>query len=204
MHALALERTPVVARRITWMAPLGAGIFVGSLAFDALPVALEAVGPAAWTWAVGGFLLMWLSTKGKRALGVASAGVWLHSLLEGIAAGAGRTMSLGGLVLALGLLVHLIPEGAALFALQTEAGVPTRRAIARCAVTWVLVIAGFVGGVLTLGTVPVRPFGAAMGLAAGLFAYLGWLLWKRRPDSRYAWVAVALGVLWVAGIHLAS
>jgi hypothetical protein len=204
MQALTLERPPAAARRITWMAPLGAGIFVGSLTFDALPVALGAVGPAAWIWAVAGFLLMWLSTKGNRALGVASAGVWLHSLLEGVAAGAGRTMSLGGLVLALGLVVHLIPEAAALFAIQTEAGVSAGRAIARCAVTWALVLAGFLGGVLTLGTVPARPFGAAMGLAAGLFAYLGWLLWKRRPGSRYAWVGAALGVLWVAGIHLAS
>jgi zinc transporter ZupT len=206
-----LDRAPVLAQKTAWMLPVAAGIFFGSLIFDALPMASSVLGPAAWLWAIGGFAAMFASGRlaSSRGLGrmalVASAGVWLHSLLEGTAAGAGGSLAFGGgILVVLGLAVHLIPESAALYGIAIEAGLSAGRAFARCAVTWGLVCAGYVAGAqLTVGQVSSRPMGAAMGLAAGTFAYLAMVLWQRRSaDLKYSAAVAALGLVWVAAIHL--
>lgn len=197
------------AVRSGWLVPAAAGIFAGTLVFDALPAALAGVG--AWTWvcAAAGFGIMALSSRigaaGRFgwAAWLASLGVWMHSLLEGVATGAGGELGMAaGALLVLGLVIHLVPESAALMALLTEAGVPARRALARCAVTWLLVGAGFFGAQRLIGSVPAEPLGTAMGLAAGTFAYLALVLWRRssiRPAP--AWMAAALGAVWVALLH---
>jgi zinc transporter, ZIP family len=213
VDCVTLERAPApaLAQRTAWMLPVAAGIFLGSLIFDALPMATAAIGFAGWLWAVGGFGLMFVSSRlasasglGRMAL-VASAGVWLHSLLEGTAAGAGGSLAFGGgILIVLGLTVHLIPESVALYGIATQAGLSAGRAFARCAVTWGLVVAGYLAGAqLTLGQASSRPMGAAMGLAAGTFAYLAMVLWQRRsPEVRYSGAVAALGLIWVAAIHL--
>jgi ZIP family zinc transporter len=203
---------PALAQKTAWMLPAAAGIFLGSLIFDALPMATSALGVAGWLWAIGGFALMLGSSRlastnglGRMAM-VASAGVWLHSLLEGTAAGAGGSLGFGGgILVAMGLTIHLIPESVALYGIATEAGLSAGRALARCAVTWGLVVAGyFAGAQLTLGQVASRPMGAAMGLAAGTFAYLAMVLWQQRSSElRFAGAVAALGLVWVAAIHLA-
>jgi hypothetical protein len=100
--------------------------------------------------------------------------------------------------------VHLIPEGTALYTLLTEAGVSPARALARCAMTWGFVLTGLVVTQTVLGGVPAAPIGAAMGMAGGTFAFLAWVLWKKRRRGSVGWAATALlGLLWVAAIHLA-
>ncbi len=209
---MTLGKAVPIAPRATSMLPVAAGIFLGSLVFDAIPMASAAVGRYAWAWALCGVAVMWLSSRltGSERLGrmasIAVAGVWLHSLLEGAAAGAGGARSLGGGVLvALGLAVHLIPEGAALFTLSAEAGLSARKSLARCGLTWVLVIAGYVlGAQLSVVQSSSAPMGAAMGLAAGTFAYLAWALWQQRtPRMRFAGLGAVVGFVWVAAIHLA-
>lgn len=205
-----LEQPPAITRRTTWMMPLAAGIFVGALIFDALPAALGSVGGWTWILAGTGLAIMAYSSRlaaGRRlgwAAGVATAGVWFHSILEGVASGAGSGLGVAGaILLGTGLVMHLIPESAALYAVSTEAGVSSRRAMLRCAFTWVLVLAGFLTGQLLLDEVPSRPLGAAMGLAAGVFAYLAWVLWQqRRRDTGTAWLGVVAGVAWIAATHL--
>ena len=200
---------PLLTRRAAWTVAPAAGVFLGAVVFDALPAALDTVGPAAWIWGVAGYALMALSGRAaaksvSRCAALAGAGVWLHSLLEGLAAGAGmgpgRT---GGLLVMLSLMVHLIPESAALFLISTEAGLPARAAIGRCAATWGLLAAGLVITRLFVGDVPARPLGFAMGLAAGAFLYLAWHLWQRRgPGLAVAGTGALLGFVWVAAIHL--
>lgn len=210
-RTLALKQAPALAQRASSMLPAAAGIFLGSLVFDAVPMATASVGLYAWALALGGFVVMFVTSRlaGTRRLGlmalIAGAGVWLHSLLEGTAAGAGSAQALGGgILVAIGLVVHLIPESAALFTLSTEAGVPPGRALVRCAVTWALVVAGYLlGAQLTIGQSSSGPMGAAMGLAAGTFAYLAWALWQQRtPEMRFAGLFAALGFVWVAAIHI--
>lgn len=87
-RTIALEQAPALAERASSMLPAAAGIFLGSLVFDAIPMATAAVGLYAWAWALGGFAVMFVSSRlaGTQRLGrmalIASAGVWLHSLLE--------------------------------------------------------------------------------------------------------------------------
>lgn len=192
------------------LAPLAAGVFVGVLAFDALPMAAGAVGGWAAAWALAGFLLIYMATRwaGSRRPGaaawLATAGVWLHSVLEGVAAGAGGVVGgAAAVMLGAALIVHLVPESAALYAVLTRAGVATGQAIARCGLTWAWVAAGFVGAQLLMPGVPARPLGMAMGLAAGIFAYLAWLIWQQRsPETRHAWLWAAAGLAWVTILHL--
>lgn len=191
------------------IAPAAAGIFAGSIVFDAAPAAQAALG---WGWilpAVAGFALMTVSGKMARSKGAgraalfAAAGVWLHSLLEGFTAGTGVAFGIaGGITIALGVLIHLIPEGVALFTVSTRAGLPAAQALARCAVTWLLVAAGFTaaqnGPALPAGLV-----GSGLALAAGTFAFLAWALWRGRDGGGWLpWASAALGFVWVPAIHL--
>ena len=210
-RSVAVAPAPPLPRRAAWALGPAAGIFVGVVVFDGLPAAFGAVGPAALLWALGGFALIAMSGRlshksAPRWAAAAGAGVWLHSLLEGLAAGAGMGAGAGragGFLVLLGLMVHLIPESVALFAISTDAGLPPARAIGRCAVTWVVLGAGLLIARMFLGEVPARPLGAAMGLAAGTFLYLAWRLWQRRgADQGAAGAGALLGLLWVAAIHL--
>lgn len=208
--AVKAPATPA-GQRTAWMMPVACGVFVGALAFDAVPTAVGAIGLWAFGWAAAGLGLMLLTTRmaKTRGLGVSSwiatAGICFHSILEGVGAGAGLKLGLGGLtVVTLGLIVHLIPEGTALYTLLTEAGVSPARALARCAMTWAFVLAGLVGTQTVMEELPAAPLGAAMGMAGGTFAFLAWVLWKKRQRGSITWAATAaLGVLWVAVLHLA-
>lgn len=193
-----------------WMVPAAAGIFCGSVIFDALPVALRALGWSGVAWALAGFAVMLFS--GRTANGpnggalaiLASAGVWMHSLLEGVAAGAGSGQVLGGsIVVVLSLMVHLVPESVGLYTVAIGSGQSSTRAFVRCAVTWGLVVVGFLAMQLSAGFVPGRPIGAAMGLAAGIFTYLARTLWghSAAPAVR-SWLAAGLGLASVAILHL--
>lgn len=211
MHnTMALQTRPSVSTRASWMAPMAAGIFIGALSFDALPLALGAVGAWAWAWAAAGLGLMAASSRlaATRSSGwaawVATVGIWFHSVLEGVAGGAGSALGAGGsILLAAGLIVHLIPESVALFAVLTAAGVPAGRALWRCAVTWVLVAVGYLVSQQVVAEIPSGPMGLTMGLAAGTFAFLAWVLWQQRSrGAGGAWIGVVLGFLWVAALHL--
>ena len=209
-HAMALEQSPALIRRTVWLMPLAAGIFVGVLVFDAMPAAAASLGGWAFVWAFAGLALMAASSRLSRggfgwATWVATAGVGVHACLEGLAAGTGAGLGVAGSVLLLaGLVVHLIPEGAALFAILSEAGVSTGKALARCAMTWGFVLAGFAAGQSSFGDqVAGRPMGVAMGLAAGTFVYLAWVMWQHRVRaSMTPWLSAAAGLLWIAAAHL--
>ncbi len=210
MHStIALDRPVPAVSRSAWMAPVAAGIFVGALAFDALPSALGSIGGWAWLWAAAGLGLMVVSSRLAQtrssgwAAWAATLGIWFHSLLEGVAGGTGAGLGAGGsILLAAGLVIHLIPESLALYAVLTGSGVPAGRALGRCAVTWALVTAGYLGSQQMLTDVPAAPLGFAMALAAGTFAFLAWMLWQHRGRGNGAWAGAILGVLWVAALHL--
>lgn len=205
----ALAATTPLLQWSAWIAPAAAGIFAGSIVFDAAPAAQSALG---WRWivlALGGFALMTVSGRIARSSGagrfalVAAAGVWLHSLLEGFTAGTGVAFGIsGGVTIALGVLIHLVPEGVALFTVSTRAGLSAAQALARCAVTWVLVAAGFTAA-RTGPALPAGLMGTGLALAAGTFAFLAWALWRSREGRGWLpWVSAALGFVWVLAIHL--
>jgi zinc transporter ZupT len=205
---------PEVAKggRAAPLIPLAAGVFVGVVIFDALPMSLGAVAGWAWLWAGLGFALMIGSSRLAKGRGpvwaarAAGVGVALHAVLEGVAAGAGLKVGAGGgILLVTGLIKHLVPESVALYAVFTRAGLSPAHAAIRCAGNWVIVAAGFAGSQLWLADAgaSARPLGIAMGVATGCFAFMAWVLWKQRNRSAgYGWMGALLGLAWVAVTHL--
>lgn len=200
------------AGRAAPLIPMAAGVFLGVVVFDALPMSLGAVAGWAWLWAGLGFALMVGSgrlAKGRTpawAARAAGIGVGIHAVLEGVAAGAGLKVGVGGGVLLMtGLIMHLVPESVALYAVFTRAGHSPEAAALRCAGTWAMVAVGFAGAQLWLvdAAASARPLGVAMGIATGCFAFMAWVLWKQRSRSTgFAWVGAVLGLAWVAVTHL--
>jgi len=205
-----VEQAPLALGRAAWLAPAAAGIFAGAGVFDLLPSALGTLGGHAFTWAALGFGLVMLATSltsgADRAwVGwAAGLGIWLHSILEGVAAATGYGVSLAaGVVISVGLVVHLVPESLALFGLLTTTGVSYRKALIGCSTPWALVVAGFAASQLLMPGLHSASLGGAMAFGAGAFVAMAGLSWGRRSGSpmRNALIA-ALGVLWVAAYHL--
>jgi zinc transporter ZupT len=206
----AREKVHESAGRANWLAPAAAGIFAGAGLFDLLPSAFASVGSQAFIWAATGFGLMMLgatlsSSTDRTWIGwAAGLGIWLHSILEGVVAATGYGVSLtAGIVVSVGLIVHLVPESLALFALQTGTGISYRKALIGCAMPWALVLAGFAASQFLMPGVPPASLGSAMAFGAGAFVSLAGLSWGQRTGSplRNALIA-AIGILWVAAHHL--
>ena len=206
----AIERTPDALGRATWLAPAAAGIFAGAGLFDLLPSALGTLGGQAFTWAALGFGLVMLATSltsgaDRTWVGwAAGLGIWLHSILEGVAAATGYGVSLAaGIVISVGLVVHLVPESLALFGLLTSTGITYRKALIGCSTPWALVVAGFAASQLLMPGLPSASLGGAMAFGAGAFVALAGMSWGRRSGSPMRNVLIAtLGILWVAAHHL--
>lgn len=192
-----------------WLTPAVAGVILGAGLFDLLPSAFAAVGNQTIAWAGAGLGLMMLvsamasRTNGRLIGWAAGLGIWLHSILEGIAAGTGYGVSLStGILISIGLVVHLVPESLALFGLLTNAGLPARRALIGSAIPWLLVVAGFFVAQAVMPAVAPAPLGRAMAFGAGVFIALAGLSWGQRSGSLTRNVCLAaLGVAWVAIQH---
>ncbi|MGQ0678319.1 MAG: hypothetical protein ACT4OM_01440 [Actinomycetota bacterium] len=200
-----------------WLAPAAAGVFAGTALFDLLPAAAAAGGGTAG-WAAAGLATMAAITSlsarnGRRWVSyLAMAGVWMHSILEGLVAAAGfaAPSALGskaglaaGLLVSLGLVSHLIPESLALFGLLNGCGARFRRAVTGSVAPWLLVIAGFATGQLWLDGRPAPVLGAAIAFGGGAFLWLARLSWGRRTATASRSAAASLiGMLWIAALHL--
>ncbi|MBX6342212.1 MAG: hypothetical protein IRY97_07120, partial [Thermomicrobiaceae bacterium] len=180
--AEAREHEERWARRWPWVLPLAAGIFLGAAAFDMLPEGLDRLGAAAWLWALAGLALFVLVRDGLDYLGrhgagwVATLGLWLHSLLEGVVAALGFGAGLlAGLLVTAGLILHLLPEAGGAIALMTATGVSERQSLRRLGVTYALLIGGFVVVLFFLPGLSEDAVTAALALGAGGFVYLAYL-----------------------------
>lgn len=206
----AVEPTHVTLGRATWLAPAAAGIFAGAGLFDLLPSAMGTLGNQALVWAAAGFGLLILATSlssnaDRTWIGwAAGLGIWLHSILEGVAAATGYGVSVAaGTLISVGLVVHLVPESLALFGILTSTGIPLRKALIGCSMPWALVLAGFAASQFLMPGLPPASLAGAMAFGAGAFVCLAGLSWVQRSGSpaRNALIAI-LGVLWVAAHHL--
>ena len=205
-HEAAEEHERGFARRWPWLLPLAAGIFLGGAAIEMFPEALAKAGTPAWFWALGGVILFVLVRDGLDAIGqhglawVATLGIWLHSFLEGAVAGSSYGVSLGvGLLVSAGLILHLIPEVGAVFALLGAAGLSFRQALVRNGITWALIVVGFLVVYFYLPRLSPALLGSTLAVGAGGFLYLAYLSWKEREWRATPSVAVAAaGVLVIA------
>ena len=107
--------------------------------------------------------------------------MWLHSFLEGVVTATGYGVSTTlGVLLSFGLIAHLIPEATALVAVLRRSGLSARSSVARSALSWVLVAAGFLLVRFFLPLLPPPLLGVGMAFGAGGLVYLAAVSWTGR------------------------
>jgi zinc transporter ZupT len=195
----AVSQAASIPVRLPWILPLAAGVFLGAAVFEMLPQALGLAGGKAWLWSLGGFVAFILIHEGlsdgsRAGTGwVSSIGVWLHSFLEGIMAATGFAVSLTtGILVSVGLAIHLLPEALSLVALLTATGVTMRQALIRNGISFGLLAAGILlAGSFGRG-LPPGLLGIALALGSGGLVYLAHLSWMERRGALGAGLLVAV------------
>lgn len=191
-----------------WLLPLAAGIFLGAMAFDLLPAAWASLSWYALAWALAGLAAMALAggrlAQGRRLAWVGAIGIWMHSLLEGMAAGAGYAAGATvGILMTVALIMHLIPEISALGAFASQAGETARPTALRIAITLAMVAAGFITARLVLPGLELSQLGMPMAFAAGAFCYLAVITLRRSSSAMPATVLwMLVGMSWMAALHI--
>ena len=206
------EHAEAVVRRWPWLLPLVAGIFLGAAVFEMMPEALERAGLSAWLWLATGLITFVAVRNGLDLLGrhgmawAATLGIWLHSFLEGAVTASSYGINLiTGLIVSIGLILHLIPEVSAVIALLVAAGLTIRDALIRNGITWFLIVVGFLAVALLLPDLSPAVLGAALAFGAGGFLYLAYASFRERQLALTLGLAVAgMGVLLVVVIRLLS
>lgn len=170
---------------------IAAGIFLGVALVDALPEATKQLGLlVAIAWMLVGAFLWWLQKvvlklfkKPDMPVLVATA-LWLHSALEGIVSGLAFGISRSfGIIVLIGMIIHLLPEFFAAVALMRGAGSKNRTAITTTFIGYLVL---FVAFGITYYYLP--KFGASLpiigAISGGAFAFIGIAsYWKRRGTN---------------------
>lgn len=197
-HEAGEQREREFIGRWPWLLPLATGIFAGATAFDIMPSAIENAGTSAWLWALAGVLLFIAVRDGLDYIGrhglawAATLGLWVHSFLEGAVTASGyRASLLTGILVTAGLILHLVPEFVAVIALLGAAGVARRQAFVRTAVTWAILILGFIVTHVFLPGVSGHTLGIVLAVGAGGFIYLTYASWQEREWGLAKSLAVA-------------
>lgn len=168
-----------------YLISFSAGILIGAAFIFLVP---EAIGMnnGSIIYILAGFLSLYLleniivihSCKEEKcdrhAIGsISIVGLALHSLIDGIAIGIGFEISKNiGLIAALGVLSHEIPEGISSMSILLHAGMAKKKAIAYSSI---VAVATPVGAVLTfffLKNITQSLLGIFLAIAAGTFIYI--------------------------------
>lgn len=110
-----------------------------------------------------------------HSIGTISAlGIGIHSFIDGVVIGTGFQASFSvGLLAALAVVVHELPEGAFTYGLLIANGQPERKSLL---ISWIVALATPVGTVLTylaLRGLGAEILGIMLGLSGGTFIYVG-------------------------------
>lgn len=208
-----------VRRSAPAVVAFAAGVLVTGSLVHLLPHAMREA-PGAPAWALAGFVAMVLLARlagghacqerdatCEPAAWLALFGIGLHSFLDGltytVAFSAG---TVGGITVALGMIVHELPEGVIAYTLLSTGGVEPRRA---ARIAWL--VAGLTTPLGALVAVPVLGV-LESGLRAVLVAIAGGVLLHvgathllpqmERRRSRWGAAAFALGVAIALGSAL--
>jgi len=131
-------------------------------------------------------------------------GIGLHSLIDGVIIGVGFGVSFGiGLITALAVIFHELPEGSFTYSILKHDNVPERKSMTY---SWLVALATPFGAILTyffIQNVSAQVLGALLALAAGSFLYIGAsdLMPETHKKSSVLNIAlVVFGVLFVFGL----
>lgn len=176
---------------------VASGLFLGVAVFDLVPSAARAltVPPAALWIAAGlvGWVLLKRLTNQVTQVGLAvvsSLGFWLHSFLEGATVAVSFTISPRlGLLVGLGMLLHLVPEFTAITTLLRAEGLSRLRSVAVDLVG--IVVLWTTAGVLALVPLDDHVLNVLAALTAGAFIAIGLMGYLSRRRT----IGTALGLL---------
>lgn len=186
--ALAVYAKKWVKKYSFYIVSLAAGVLLGTAFFHILPEATHALEEEVFLWVLIGFVLFYVieTVVGFHACRegdehehhhvfgpVAAMGIFLHSLLDGVAIAIGYVINPQlGLITALAVLIHELPEGIFTFSILLHGGMKKKRAI-----LWsvAVALATPLGAILTLLFFPELHEGALshlLAIAAGSFLYI--------------------------------
>jgi zinc and cadmium transporter len=170
---------------------VAAGVLLGTAFFHLFPEAQELVGEGTYFWILIGFVCFFIieafvgfhacreedesSEKShEHVLGaMAGLGIFVHSILDGVAIGIGYEVSPEiGLITAIAVMVHELPEGIFTFSLLLHSGMKLKKAV-----WWTLAVAlatplGTLVTLLIAPEISERNLGVLLAMAGGSFLYI--------------------------------
>ncbi|MBI5427194.1 MAG: ZIP family metal transporter [Nitrospinae bacterium] len=163
----------------------GAGVLLGAVFFHMLPEISHALGKQIGFPIIVGFLTIFILEKflmvhpcseGEchyHKIGRAAyVGIGFHSLLDGVAIGAGSMLNLSGVII-MAVTVHRFPEALALSSIFVKGGVYTKQRILASMFLFSLITPlGAVASMLVLENIDIYPLSMALGVSAGTFLYI--------------------------------
>lgn len=186
--AIMLSRKNIAQKLALYATPFAAGALLAAAFFELLPESIEqTTGGIATRWALIGIILFFLlehfihwfhhnhSHDDDHKDPVAPLIIFgdsVHNLIDGIAIGAAFLIDVPtGIVTALAVAAHEIPQEIGDFGVLLKAGYSRRRVLVINAISAIM---STIGAVTTfwLGTQADLPLGGLLGLTAGLFIYI--------------------------------
>ncbi len=175
-------------RNAIFLISFAVGILLANAFFNLLPEAIS-LSPDIWMYYVfGGILFLFILEHiitihaciepeecDQHPFGITSViGIGIHSLIDGIIIGIGFKVSpFIGLITALSVIAHEIPEGIFTYTLLKHANIAEKKNLIYC---WLVALATPIGALLTAALISrasISILGPLLAFAAGSFIYVG-------------------------------
>jgi zinc transporter ZupT len=190
---------------------VASGIFIGAVAFDIASEVIKQLGVASGFIFISVGLIGWLILKilvdrlSRSGLAIVSAlAFWFHSFLEGAVTALSFAVGIvTGLIVAAGMLLHLVPEFFAITAILKGEGVSTKRSasVDFIGIAILFVSFGLINFILHgLSAVILNQLAAVSG---GAFLYIGAASFLKRPKTSLNFAGLLLGLAAAALWNLA-
>lgn len=221
---LLLSNRKLTTNLTKYAVPFAAGALLGAAFFDLLPESIEKTAAgAAPRWVLFGLLLFFVldqflhwfhhhkkeeHTHVKSAAPLIVAGDTAHNFIDGLAIGAAFLVSVPtGIVTAVAVAAHEIPQEIGDFGLLLKAGYSRRKVLVINALSALATVAGALL-VFWLGSRVDLPVGELIAIAAGMFIYIAASdlipAIHEEAKGRLAWIPVALLFLGVLVVGAAT
>jgi ZIP family zinc transporter len=181
---------------------IASGIFIGAALFDVLPETADQLRlMPSLGWLMLGLLIWYLLKKLADVFSqsgfiiVASLAFWFHSFLEGavtaLSFSAGFTT---GLIVSLGMILHLVPEFFAITTILKGEGMTTKRSVVIDIAGIGVLVISFLIIRLLLGGVSAHGLAILAAVSGGAFVYIGASSFLKRPKTSTNFIGLLIGL----------
>ncbi len=190
---LLLYREKWARRHTNNLNSFAAGAILGAVFLHLFPGAVSVVGKDAFFWGLVGFFIFYILENmvvihsgaekfylehdehhhlSSSAL-VASIGIGLHSLIDGLVIGVGFDINRHiGSIATIGVILHELPEGMAIFSVLLESSISRNKAIFYSVVVALATPLGAILSIFFLSGLTEHTVGVLLALGAGTFLYV--------------------------------